>query len=94
MSLETLRIAEPCHADWAAMNGDQRSRHCGSCDLQVTDLTQLTRHEAETLLATRTPGGRVCVRYTVDATGNIVTRTTQHQRLVDLLRSLTARSTP
>lgn len=94
MPLESLRIAEPCHADWSAMNGDQRSRHCAACDLQVTDLTQLTRHEAEALLATRTPGGRVCVRYTVDAAGKLVTRTTQHQRLVDILHSLTKRSAP
>lgn len=94
MSLATLRIAEPCHADWAAMTGDQRSRHCAACDLHVTDLAQLTRAEAETLLATRTPGGRVCVRYTVDAAGQVVTRTTHQQRLVDTLSLLAARRTP
>lgn len=91
MPLATLRIAEPCHADWTAMTGDQRSRHCAACDLHVTDLTQLTRAEAEALLATRTPGGRVCVRFTVDAAGQVVTRTTHQQRLVDVLHTLAAR---
>lgn len=91
MTLETLRIAEPCHADWEAMDGDRRSRHCASCDLRVTDLSQLTRAEAEALLATRTPGGRVCVRYTLDAAGRVVTRTSQQERLVTLLRTLGAR---
>lgn len=89
----SLRIAEPCHADWDAMDGDGRSRHCGECDLHVTDLTQLTHAEAEALLATRTPGGRVCVRYRVDAAGHVVTRTSQQQRLVSLLSSL-VRSAP
>lgn len=93
-ALSTLRISEPCHAEWAVMDGDLRSRHCAACDLHVTDLSQLTRAEAEALLTTRTPGGRVCVRYTVDAAGKLVTRTTQHQRLVDILHSLTKRSAP
>lgn len=91
-ALSALRVSEPCHAEWAAMDGDLRSRHCAACDLHVTDLSQLTRAEAEALLTTRTPGGRVCVRYTVDAAGQVVTRTTQQQRLVDLLGTLAARS--
>lgn len=91
MVLESLRVAEPCHADWDAMDGDLRSRHCASCDLRVTDLSQLTRVEAETLLTTRTPGGRVCVRYTVGADGQVVTRTTQQQRLVDVLTEMLTR---
>ncbi|MBL9103961.1 MAG: hypothetical protein JNL82_23660 [Myxococcales bacterium] len=91
MSLESLRIREPCHADWATMDGDQRSRHCAQCDLRVTDLSQLTRAEAEALIAARAPGGRLCVRYTVDDAGQVVTRTTRQARLVTLLRSLAAR---
>lgn len=91
MSLETLRVAEPCHADWDAMDGDDRSRHCAACDLRVTDLTQATRAEAEALLATRSRGGRVCVRYRVDADGRIVTRTGQQERLIAVLRTLARR---
>jgi hypothetical protein len=91
MALESLRIAEPCHADWDAMDGDERSRHCGACDLQVTDLTRLTTAEAEALLATRSRGGRVCVRYRVDADGRVVTRTSQQERLLAVLHTLAAR---
>lgn len=89
MSLTGLRVAEPCHADWAAMDGDSRSRHCAACDLTVTDLTQLTEADAEALLGR---GGRVCVRYTLDAAGRVVTRTSQQVRLVTLLRGLAGRA--
>lgn len=91
MRLSTLRIAEPCHADWGAMSGDARARHCEHCRLQVIDLSELSRAEAEDLLARGGPGGRLCVRYTQDAAGEVLTRTTRHERLVDLLQRLAAR---
>ncbi len=90
MRLSTLRVVEPCHADWGAMSGDARARHCERCRLQVTDLSELTRVEAEDLLARGGPGGRLCVRYTQDAAGEVVTRTTRHERLVGLLQRLAA----
>jgi hypothetical protein len=88
MRLSTLRVAEPCHADWDAMTGDARTRHCEQCRLHVTDLSELTTPEAEDLLALGGKGGRLCVRYTQDAAGRIVTRTTRHEQLVGLLRQL------
>lgn len=90
MRLDSLRIAEPCHQDWDAMAGDARARHCEHCDLQVVDLSELRRDEAEARLARGGPGGRLCVRYTRDADGEIVTRTTRERRIVDLLRRLAA----
>lgn len=88
MRLSTLRVAEPCHADWDAMSGDARSRHCERCRLHVIDLSELTRDEAEDVLARGGPDGRLCVRYTRDAAGEIVTRTDRHAQLVGLLRLL------
>lgn len=85
MRLSTLRVAEPCHADWDAMTGDARTRHCEHCRLHVTDLSELTTVEAEHLLA---GDGRLCVRYTRDDAGRIVNRTTRHEQLVGLLRQL------
>lgn len=88
MRLESLRVAEPCHEAWESMTGDARARHCERCDLQVFDLSQRTRAEAESLLSERTPGGRLCVRYTIDARGAVVTRTSERERLVALLGGL------
>lgn len=88
MRLSRLRIAEPCHADWAAMSGDARTRHCEHCRLQVIDLSELSRGEAEDVLASGGPGGRLCVRYTQDAAGAVVTRTTRQEQLVGLLQRL------
>ena len=90
MRLSTLRVAEPCHADWDAMSGDSRARHCERCRLQVIDLSELSRAEAEHVLVRGGPGGRLCVRYTQDAAGEVVTRTTRQARLVGLLQRLAA----
>ncbi|MDI1479542.1 hypothetical protein [Polyangium sp. y55x31] len=91
MKLSTLRIAEPCHEDWQAMTGDERARQCERCDLHVTNLSELTRAEAERLLSTRTREGQLCVRYTRDAQGAVVTRTTQQERMVSTLWMLAQR---
>lgn len=92
MNLDTIRVAEPCREDWDAMTGDARARHCERCDLHVTDLSALTRAEAEDLLSRRTPGGRLCVRYALDARGAVVTRTSERERLLALLRALPGRA--
>jgi hypothetical protein len=84
-----LHIAEPCPEDWQAMAGDARARWCGRCELAVTDLSELRQPEAEALLARR--DGRVCVRATSDAAGEVVTRTTQEARFLRGLRALAAR---
>jgi hypothetical protein len=68
MLSEQVRIADPCHADWDAMRGDERARFCGACTRHVHDLSAMTDREARALLAS-TPN--VCVRYAVDADGRI-----------------------
>ena len=88
VNLETIRVAEPCREDWDAMDGDGQARHCARCRLHVTDLSSLTRAEAEEYLSLGAPDGRRCVRYTLDASGAIVTRTSERARLLGLLRVL------
>ncbi len=68
--LPNLRVASPCGADWAAMTGDERVRHCGSCDKKVYDLSGLTRDEAESLIIEKE--GKLCVRYFQRADGTIL----------------------
>jgi hypothetical protein len=66
-----LPILEPCAEDWSAMTGDERRRHCSSCDREVLHLSAMTADEARQALAAR-PGERVCVRYGCDADDNII----------------------
>jgi hypothetical protein len=90
MTLRALRVREPCHEDWEAMVGDERARLCASCDKRVTNLSELTRAEAEAALSTPAPDGSLCVRFTRDAGGDVITRTTHQERLVGLLHRLGA----
>jgi hypothetical protein len=69
--LETLSVASPCTASWAAMAGDERARFCGQCRRHVYNLSELSRSEAEALIE-RTEG-RLCVRFYQRADGTVMT---------------------
>ena len=68
--LDNVEIASPCGADWNAMTGDDRVRHCGSCDKQVFNISAMTRDEATALV--RDNAGQVCLRYYQRADGTIL----------------------
>jgi hypothetical protein len=70
--LENVRVAAPCPADWGKMVGDERVRFCGQCELNVYNLSGMTRREAEALVAGTE--GRLCVRFYRRADGTILTR--------------------
>ncbi len=70
--LDNIKIASPCSADWNAMIGNERSRHCGDCKLNVYNLSGMTRFDAENLLLQAE--GRVCVRYFRRADGTVLTK--------------------
>lgn len=72
IALEDIRIASPCHASWDAMQGDDRVRHCGSCQKNVYDLSNMTRDDAEALL--EKTEGRVCVRFYRRSDGTVLTQ--------------------
>ena len=59
--LDNIHIASPCPANWDEMFGDGRKRHCGECKLNVYNLSDMTRREAEDLLINSE--GRLCVRF-------------------------------
>lgn len=69
--LARVHVASPCHARWDEMSGDERVRHCGACDKDVYDLSEMTEDEAETLL--RTVGESACVRLRRRADGTVMT---------------------
>lgn len=71
--LDDVAIATPCSADWNQMVGDDKSRHCAQCRLQVHDLSAMTRDEAIAFL--RAVGrGRACVRLFRRADGRVLTK--------------------
>lgn len=71
MKKRDLHIAEPCHASWEAMTGDDARRFCDSCQKHVHHLSGMTRREAERLLSAPRDGGSLCVRYAYDNAGEV-----------------------
>jgi hypothetical protein len=72
VSLNLIRVQTPCPASWDAMRGDERVRFCDECKLHVYNLSELSRSQAESLVAEHE--GRLCVRYYQRADGTILTQ--------------------
>jgi hypothetical protein len=72
--LDHLKIAAPCPANWDQMFSfeDDRVRFCSQCNLNVYNLSDMSRQEAEALI-TKTEG-RLCVRFYRRADGSILTQ--------------------
>jgi hypothetical protein len=71
IDLENVRIAAPCPASWAEMEGDDRSRFCKDCKLNVYNVEAMSKDEAEALIEERE--GRVCMRLYRRPDGKILT---------------------
>lgn len=71
-SLENIKIASPCAADWNEMIGDERKRFCGACQLNVYNLSGMLRREAENLIVQSE--GRLCVRFFKRADGTVLSK--------------------
>ncbi len=69
--LDNLQVASPCKVDWSSMSGDEQVRFCGSCRLNVYNLSGMTRSETEALLNKE---GRLCVRFFRRTDGTVLTR--------------------
>jgi len=74
MRLDTVTIASPCDADWSAMTGSEANKHCAMCDKSVHNLSEMSRPDAETLLAN---GSDLCVRIQRNSDGSIATRSSE-----------------
>jgi hypothetical protein len=70
--LDNIRIASPCSADWNEMYGDDRKRFCGDCKLNVYNLSNMTRDEAEDIIIASE--GRVCVTFYRRPDGTVIVR--------------------
>jgi hypothetical protein len=69
--LDHVRIAAPCKANWEQMIGTDRVRFCGQCNLNVYNLSSMTRVQAESLIAQTE--GRLCIRFYRRTDGSILT---------------------
>jgi hypothetical protein len=69
--LDRVSVAAPCPANWDAMIGDERIRFCNQCELNVYNLSAMSRRDAEALIAGTE--GRLCVRYYRRKDGSIIT---------------------
>jgi len=72
LHLTNLSIASPCSTNWNEMAGDEQTRHCQECQLNVYNLSNMTRQEAETLIQKKE--GRLCVRFYRRLDGTILTK--------------------
>lgn len=69
--LSHVRIAAPCRADWERMRGNERVRFCGECSMNVYNLSNMSKKDAEALITSAE--GRLCVRYYHRTDGTIIT---------------------
>jgi len=70
-SLNHVTVATPCPANWDSMIGSERVRFCGQCELNVYNLSAMSRQEAESLVARNE--GRLCARFHRRRDGSIIT---------------------
>lgn len=70
--INNLRVASPCHVGWENMSGDERSRHCNSCKMNVYNIAGMTKIEAKNLITNRE--GRICIRLYKRADGTVLTK--------------------
>jgi hypothetical protein len=70
--LQNLKVANPCPVSWREMEGDDRTRFCSHCRLNVYNLSEMSTAEAEDLIRSRE--GRLCVRYYQRTDGRVMTK--------------------
>jgi hypothetical protein len=69
-SLNKVKVAAPCQAKWERMTGSHRVRFCAQCNLNVYNLSEMTRDQAESLITASE--GRLCVRFYRRRDGSII----------------------
>lgn len=69
--LDLIDVPEPCPQSWESMQGDDKSRFCGSCEKDIYNLSEMTRREAKKLILQSKES--VCVRLEKDTHGKVKT---------------------
>jgi hypothetical protein len=71
LSLDRLKIASPCPADWETMTGNDQVRFCDRCQLNVYNISAMTRIETTELIAKTE--GRLCAQIYRRVDGTVMT---------------------
>jgi carboxypeptidase family protein len=72
IDLDRIAVASPCPMAWNDMVGDDRVRFCKQCNLNVYNISAMTKSEAESFIANAE--GRICARYYRRGDGAIMTQ--------------------
>jgi hypothetical protein len=73
MSLvQRVEIASPCTAKWDEMIGDETTRFCGLCKLNVYNLSAMTEEQGEQLIVAKE--GKLCARIYRRYDGTVLTK--------------------
>ena len=59
--IDSIEVKTPCSEDWNEMRGNNQVRFCSHCNLNVNNLSAMTRKQALKLV--RKAEGRICVQY-------------------------------
>ena len=70
--LDKIKIASPCSANWDEMYGSERKRFCAKCKLNVYNISEMTRDEAENFILRSE--GRLCLRIYQRRDGTVLTK--------------------
>lgn len=71
VKLDEVSIAAPCPMNWDAMEGDNRVRFCSLCQLNVYNISEMPRREAEKLIESQ--NDQLCLRLYRRHDGTLIT---------------------
>ena len=72
IDINKIRIASPCSVPWETMIGDERTRLCSQCSLNVYNIADMSVEEIAGLISNSR--GRKCFRLMRRADGTVITK--------------------
>lgn len=70
--INKVRVAAPCSVPWEGMTGDEKSRHCEMCNLNVYNISEMTATEVKNLIEKNESS--ICGRLFMRADGTVLTK--------------------
>ncbi len=70
--INSLKVAKPCHVGWESMSGDEKIRHCNACQLNVYNISEMTKNEVTSLI--KNSNERLCGKIYKRNDGTVITK--------------------